>query len=98
MRSYRKGYRYEQKARKQLEAAGYNVIRSAGSKGPADLVAVKVTMEGYVQILYVQVKAVKQRQGWARELEQMRDELPVGLGITKELWCWVDRQWEIHTQ
>ena len=34
-----KGAAAERKARKILEAAGYTVIRSAASKGPADLAA-----------------------------------------------------------
>lgn len=38
---YRRGSDLERAARKELEANGYFVIRSAGSKGPADLVALK---------------------------------------------------------
>lgn len=37
---YEQGRRFEQRVRTYLEEkSGYNVIRSAGSKGPADLVA-----------------------------------------------------------
>lgn len=39
MSRYAAGRRLEWKARKALEAQGYFVIRSAGSKGPVDLVA-----------------------------------------------------------
>lgn len=34
-----KGRRAEHRARRILEAAGYEVCRAAGSKGPADLIA-----------------------------------------------------------
>jgi Holliday junction resolvase len=36
---YVAGRRIEWRARKRLEADGYIVVRAAGSKGPADLVA-----------------------------------------------------------
>src|SRR5262245_57930602 len=39
MANYRKGRRLEHRARKLLEDAGFSVVRAAGSKGPADLVA-----------------------------------------------------------
>ena len=37
--NYRKGYNLEQRARKELEGRGYYVVRSAGSHGAVDLVA-----------------------------------------------------------
>lgn len=40
-RSYRSGYRFERRVRAVLEREGYVVIRAAGSKGPADLVALR---------------------------------------------------------
>lgn len=82
-KAYRKGARYERRAREELEAKGYCVVRSAGSRGAADLVAVKV--------LYVQVKATDEPQAWTGELEQMCEELPSGPGIVKELWAWQKR-------
>lgn len=89
-KAYRKGSRYERKAREELEAKGYCVIRSAGSRGAADLVAVKV--------LYVQVKATDVPRAWTPELEQMCEELPTGPGIVKELWAWQKRcGWEKFT-
>ena len=38
---YRTGRRFEQRVRTDLELRGWMVIRSAGSKGPADLVALR---------------------------------------------------------
>jgi len=88
VKAYRKGARYERRAREELEAKGYYVMRSAGSRGPADLIAVKV--------LYVQVKATDDPRAWTGELEQMSQQLPTGPGIVKELWAWHKRKWEKH--
>lgn len=51
MTRYRDGYELEQAAKKDLEANGYLVVRSGGSKGVADLVAVKRS-----EVLLVQAK------------------------------------------
>lgn len=53
---YKKGARKEYKIKKQLEGEGWFVVRSAGSKGAADLVAFnKETHE----IKLIQVKTYK---------------------------------------
>jgi len=86
---YRKGVKYERRAKAELEEAGWVVIRSAGSKGGADLVAIKVRQ--------IQVKATNEPRGWAGELEEMRERLPAAPGMTRELWVWNRRQgWEKH--
>jgi Holliday junction resolvase len=54
--SYVKGRRFENYVRKKLEKAGYIVARSAGSKGPFDLVALR---KG--EILLIQCKWRKSR-------------------------------------
>jgi len=51
---YRKGHRWELKVKKIWEEKGYVVYRSAGSKGAADLIALK---DG--QIVLIQVKVNK---------------------------------------
>jgi len=48
---YRKGHRWELKVKKMWEAKGFVVYRSAGSKGAADLIALR---DG--QIVLIQVK------------------------------------------
>lgn len=48
---YRRGRDFEYRTKKKLEDAGFLVVRAAGSKGPADLVAFK---EG--ELLFVQCK------------------------------------------
>lgn len=51
MSQYSDGRRREYKVRDLLAEAGYDIVRSAGSKGAIDLVAIKTG-----QILFVQVK------------------------------------------
>jgi len=53
--SYHIGARFERKVKKWLESQGWWVIRSAGSKGPVDLVAYK---EG-PKLLFIQCKKGK---------------------------------------
>jgi Holliday junction resolvase len=52
MSGYAKGARLEHAARRSLEADGYRVIRSAGSKTKVDLIALKPG-----ELLFVQAKA-----------------------------------------
>ena len=49
---YVKGRRWEWKVKKQWEQDGFLVYRSAGSKGAADLIAIK---DGQVYLIQVQV-------------------------------------------
>ena len=53
--TYAKGARYERKAKRILEKAGYLVIRSAASKGPFDIVAIK---KNDVRLIQVKVNAL----------------------------------------
>ena len=59
MTRYRSGYAKERGARKRLERSARLVVRSAGSKGPVDLVAF------YGILIYaVQVKFCKPGRAW----------------------------------
>ena len=40
-KSYKRGYAFENSLKKKLEAKGFYVIRSAGSKGVFDLIAIR---------------------------------------------------------
>lgn len=51
---YKKGRRFEWAVRDELEEAGYQVIRSAGSKTKVDIVAWKMG-----ELLFIQCKATK---------------------------------------
>ncbi|MEM4275125.1 MAG: restriction endonuclease [Candidatus Nitrosocaldaceae archaeon] len=53
-KAYLKGRTFEYKIKRYLEGKGYYVLRSAGSKGPLDLIAIKGK-----EILLIQCKTYK---------------------------------------
>ena len=72
MNTSRKGAEYERAYRHDLEKRGYVVTRSAASKGPWDLVAVRVDAEQRARFdaiandcLHVQLKSSKHSCRWA---------------------------------
>lgn len=79
-----KGRRAEHRARRLLEAAGYQVTRAAGSKGPADLVAWNA--DG---IRFVSVKSGAAYLSRAERAALVA--LPVPPNATKESWRFPDR-------
>ncbi len=63
-KNYLAGRRFEWKVRKVLEAQGWTVMRTAGSKGPVDLIAVQPGRVQFVQC--------KNRTPTKRELESAK--------------------------
>ncbi len=90
--NYRKGYARELRARRDLESGGWYVIRSAGSRGLVDLVALK-SGPGGVLVRLIQVKPSRGRcpEGlW---------ELPRGEGVVcVELWVWDGGRWDVFSR
>ena len=78
-RNYDRGRAAEYRARTTLEAAGYTVVRSSGSRGPADLVAWNA--QGF---RLVQVK--RGRDGISPLDRETFAQLPVPPGTLKEVW------------
>lgn len=58
-----KGADFERLCRKELEACGWTVARSAGSHGPADLWAIRKEGRYSRRILFIQVKSGAQSCG-----------------------------------
>jgi Holliday junction resolvase len=87
MSNYAKGARLERLARAELQAAGYVILRSAGSKGPVDLVALN-----QCHVRLIQVKAA----GAARpaDLFKLRT-LPAPRNASRELWVRERGHWRI---
>ena len=79
VKTYAKGCRLENRARTILEKQGHYVIRSAGSKGLIDLVAVK-----WNGIKLIQVKS---RGILKAEIDAIMD-LKVPQNVHKEIWLW----------
>ena len=98
--NYKRGAHYERVAQDELQAAGYFVMRAAGSHGPVDLVALKDgELARLIQIksgdvkseakhLYTLACANLPREAWW-ELWQ-RDA-----GEWRQ-WRWEGRQWLRH--
>lgn len=56
MTNYSRGAAYERKVKKEYEEAGFLVIRSAGSKGPVDLVAIYPGFDQYVVLIQCKLR------------------------------------------
>jgi len=63
LKAYSKGRRLEYKVKHRLEAKGWYVVRSAGSKGLIDLVAIKPK-----KVLLIQVKRRKPGKRYLKKL------------------------------
>lgn len=94
MTRYGAGAAAERRAVRDLEAAGYVVVRAAGSLGPLDLVAI-----GPTGVRGIQVKRDSEtRPMRPSELEAVREELrslPRPPGVVYEVWVGraVGRRW-----
>ncbi len=79
--NYERGRASEYAARQRLLDDGWGcVLRTAGSHGPVDLVAI-----GARGILFVQVKRMAEPRSYEHELAQLR-AWPVPDGCIRELW------------
>ena len=93
---YRRGADFERKLKKYLEELGYFVVRSAGSTGQVDLVAIKRREpqkygEGDVELILIQCKLGKVSFKEALALEMLGAELNARAVIAtpdnyKEIW------------
>ena len=86
MTRYTTGRRLEYRARDALRAQGYTVVRSAGSKGPIDLVAIGRNVR------LIQVKANRPRRTDRLKLAAV----PAPRGVRREIWQWQAGTWRIH--
>jgi hypothetical protein len=84
--NYTVGRRLEYRARDELIAQGYTVVRSAGSKGPIDLVAIGRNVR------LIQVKARSPRRSDRLKLAAV----PTPRGVRREIWQWQTGTWRIH--
>ena len=66
---YRRGADFERALKKHLESKGYFVVRSAGSKGPVDLVAIGTGAE----VIFIQCKIGKISQKELTALGELAD-------------------------
>ena len=87
MTAYDNGRNLEYRVKTILEAAGWHVVRAAGSKGPADLVAIR---HGHVALLQVKGNGALPTIEWnALWLAAHRS------GATP-VWVWRDQRHHLH--
>ena len=91
MTNYTKGRRLEYLARKELESEGWAVLRSAGSRGAFDLIAVNAEMVRFIQVKM----AGALRKAEVRSLRKVK----VPDNCTVEVWERINfrpARWRIH--
>jgi hypothetical protein len=91
-RNYINGRAYEYKAKQLLEAQGYTTIRTAGSHGPYDLLA----MKSGEKVRCIQIKRTKAPGGSQRLLRAFQRAHPtptVDQAYVEELWVWYAGKW-----
>jgi Holliday junction resolvase len=64
--NYERGAKFERKVKKMLESLGLFVVRSAGSHGPVDLVALSTS-----KVFLLQCKAEKYRKRRTVDMENL---------------------------
>ena len=82
--SYLKGRRYEYQVAQLLQREGWQVMRTAGSHGPFDLIALRGG-----EALGVQVKAVQRPVGMGTLWERLQGAYPWPLALRPALAVWV---------
>lgn len=90
---YSTGYRAEREAAKYLEAQGYYVMTSRGSKGMFDLIAVSPEEVKLIQVKVIPTNA--KRIFKKEQLEIRRVQTPPF--VKKEFWIYEKRRgWHFH--
>lgn len=95
MTVYDGGANVERKAKKELESSGYYVVRSAGSKGAFDLIA--IPMKNHIEltpnvIRLIQCKKSSSEKGNYKKDRLAIDSLSFPINVRKEIWIWVKKE------
>jgi len=86
MANYHAGRRREYRAQRILEAAGYQTIRAASSKGPVDVIAFK---RGDVRFVSVKSGAAYASRTEREGLKTLADDLATAISV--EIWRFPER-------
>lgn len=92
--NYLKGRRFEYFAKKEMEKYGYSVMRTSGSHGPFDLVAIH-KKHGYMKL--VQCKTVKTEKEAQRLIKAFKEDPPfvqrtLPVRVLQMMWVKVPRK------
>jgi len=88
MTNYKRGRETEYKIVKIMEEAGYIALRTAGSHGPWDVMAL-----GPTGLRLIQAKRVKKDGNWQHDYEQAKEQLrqlPDHRDVSYEIWVYMD--------
>ena len=87
--NYQKGYRLELLAKRELIAKGYYVVRSAGSHGACDLIALN---QKEILLIQVGMQGAKDEQ----DFELLR-RVPAPKLAQRQMWIWIPRVgWQVE--
>lgn len=104
-KNYKRGYTTEMKAIKELEEQGFYAVRTAGSHGVFDIMAVPTTrikaelLRHNDEVWMIQLKRTKAdklyKSSYKKDIEQIKGVEFINSNIKKKLWIWQDRiGWE----
>lgn len=95
--SARRGALAERRCCEDLKRSGYTAFRSAGSRGPFDVIGVSGS-----EFLLVQVKCTKSLQKgrifMRKDVEKLKKAVyPAGPVARRQIWCWVEplEEWRV---
>lgn len=88
--NYVRGREAEYKLKHDLERAGYLVLRTAGSHGAFDLVALKPTRIRLIMVKRTADDTYKIPAHLKVELNHLRWKVPAK--VLMEVWVWIDRK------
>mgnify|MGYP001578591573 CR=1 FL=1 len=88
---FKRGSHYERIAKKELEAQGYMVVKSGGSKGVFDLWALNKD-----ELRLIQIKTTKSNANYTK-LKKELSKIIVSDFCKKEMWIWIDRKGWVKT-
>lgn len=83
-KNYQRGRRFEWQLKKDLEVEGYHVMRTSGSHGAYDLIAIKDNLNKVV-IRFIQCKVTKKATNVKALLAEIKQKTPVKSSIKDSL-------------
>ena len=89
MTNYQKGRYREYRCRDYLRELGYFVVRSAGSKTAADIIAISEN-----DVLVIQVKS--KGEAGKKAVEKLKAQVPKNPNITRQVWEYIFGKWNVY--
>lgn len=94
-KNYLKGRRLEYKAKKELEADGWIMLRASGSHGFFDLAGIHPDLQGTI---WLQLKGTNEPSAVDRLIKEFKDTLPVPESpyYIVGIWIWCEGKWTTY--